>query len=75
MQNAACWIGVTADGQYAYTGNAGSGTVTGFAVGAGGTLTRLTGAGGTVTTGGGVTSTVRDVSASCPSGMTACTVT
>jgi 6-phosphogluconolactonase len=52
LQNAACWIGVTADGQYAYTGNAGSGTITGFAVGDGGTLTRLTGAGGTVTTGG-----------------------
>jgi 6-phosphogluconolactonase (cycloisomerase 2 family) len=52
LQAAACWIGVTADGQYAYTGNAGSGTITGFAVGDGGALTRLTGAGGTVATGG-----------------------
>jgi 6-phosphogluconolactonase (cycloisomerase 2 family) len=52
LQAAACWIGVTADGQYAYTGNAGSGTVTGFAVGDQGALTRLTGPGGTVATGG-----------------------
>jgi 6-phosphogluconolactonase len=52
LQNAACWIGVTSDGQYAYTGNAGSGTITGFAVGEQGALTRLTGDGGTVTTGG-----------------------
>jgi 6-phosphogluconolactonase (cycloisomerase 2 family) len=52
LQHAACWIGVTADGQYAYTGNAGSGTITGFAVGDQGALNRLTGAGGTVATGG-----------------------
>jgi 6-phosphogluconolactonase len=52
LEAAACWIGVTADGQYAYTGNAGSGTVTGFAVGDQGVLTRLNGDGGTVATGG-----------------------
>jgi 6-phosphogluconolactonase (cycloisomerase 2 family) len=52
LQAAACWVGVTADGRYAYTGNAGSGTVTGYAVGDQGVLTRLDGDGGTVATGG-----------------------
>ena len=52
LQAATCWISVTADGQYAYTGNAGSGTITGFAVGEQGALTRLTGDGGSFATGG-----------------------
>jgi 6-phosphogluconolactonase (cycloisomerase 2 family) len=52
LQAAACWIGVTADGRYAYTGNAGSGTVTGYALGDQWALTRLDGDGGTVVTGG-----------------------
>jgi 6-phosphogluconolactonase (cycloisomerase 2 family) len=52
LQAATCWISVTADGQYAYTGNAGSGTITGFAVSHRGALTRLNGDRGTVATGG-----------------------
>ncbi|MDR3632639.1 MAG: beta-propeller fold lactonase family protein [Isosphaeraceae bacterium] len=52
LQTAACWVAVTENGRYAYTGNAGSGTITGFAVGGQGTLTRIDGNGGTVTTGG-----------------------
>ena len=32
-QNAPCWIGVTEDGKYAYAINAGSGSITGYAVG------------------------------------------
>jgi 6-phosphogluconolactonase len=38
---APCWIGVTEDGQHAYAINAGSGTITGYAVGGQGALTRL----------------------------------
>jgi 6-phosphogluconolactonase (cycloisomerase 2 family) len=49
---APCWIGVTADGQHAYTGNTGSGTITGYAVGDQGTLTRLSTNGGIFHTGG-----------------------
>jgi 6-phosphogluconolactonase len=40
LQGAACWVAVTPDGRFAYTGN-GGGSVTGFAVGANGSLTRL----------------------------------
>jgi 6-phosphogluconolactonase len=40
LQGAACWVAVTPDGRFAYTGN-GAGSVTGFAVAAGGSLTRL----------------------------------
>jgi 6-phosphogluconolactonase (cycloisomerase 2 family) len=45
--NAACWIEVTPDGRFAYTTNAGSSTITGFAIGANGALTRVTPAGPT----------------------------
>jgi 6-phosphogluconolactonase (cycloisomerase 2 family) len=38
---AACWAIVTADGRFAYVANAGSATLTGFSVDAGGHLTRL----------------------------------
>src|SRR4051794_16758508 len=41
LQGAACWVAVTPDGRYAYTGNAATGTITGFAVSATGALTRL----------------------------------
>jgi 6-phosphogluconolactonase (cycloisomerase 2 family) len=58
LQGATCWMGVTADGQYAYTGNAGSGTITGFAVGDQGALTRLNGVGGTVASGGAGTTEI-----------------
>jgi 6-phosphogluconolactonase (cycloisomerase 2 family) len=49
---APCWIGVTADGQHAYAVNAGSGTITGYAVGGQGALTRLSTNGGIFPTGG-----------------------
>jgi 6-phosphogluconolactonase (cycloisomerase 2 family) len=49
---APCWIGVTADGQHAYAVNAGSGTITGYAVGDQGALTRLSTNGGIFHTGG-----------------------
>ena len=39
FQGAACWVAVTPDGRYAYTGN-GAGNVTGFGIGATGALTR-----------------------------------
>ena len=40
LQGAACWVAVTPDGRFAYTGN-GGGSVTAFAVSANGELTRL----------------------------------
>jgi 6-phosphogluconolactonase (cycloisomerase 2 family) len=40
-QGAACWVVVTADGRFAYTGNA-SGSISGFAVARDGSLTALT---------------------------------
>src|SRR5262249_25559583 len=49
---APCWIGVTEDGQHAYAVNAGSGTITGYAVRAPGALTRLNTNGGIFPTGG-----------------------
>jgi 6-phosphogluconolactonase (cycloisomerase 2 family) len=51
-QGAACWIGVTGDGRHAYTGNTASGTITGYAVGDQGALTRLSTNGGIFPTGG-----------------------
>lgn len=38
-QGAACWLVVTNDGRFAYTGNAASASVSGFAIGTDGTLT------------------------------------
>jgi 6-phosphogluconolactonase len=40
LEGAACWVAVTPDGRFAYTGN-GGGSVTAFAVSARGELTRL----------------------------------
>jgi 6-phosphogluconolactonase (cycloisomerase 2 family) len=40
LEGAACWVAVTPDGRFAYTGN-GGGSVTAFAVSATGALTRL----------------------------------
>jgi 6-phosphogluconolactonase (cycloisomerase 2 family) len=51
-QNAPCWIGVTADGKHAYAINAGSGSMTGYAVDDQGVLTQLEGGGGIFVTGG-----------------------
>lgn len=42
LQRAPCWLIVDPSGQFAYTANAGSATITGFAIAANGTLTRLT---------------------------------
>lgn len=50
-QSAACWIAITRDGEYAYTTNTGSDTVTGYKVGKKGKLTRLDGDGITAETG------------------------
>jgi 6-phosphogluconolactonase (cycloisomerase 2 family) len=41
LQGAACWVAVTPDGRFAYTGNAATGSITGFAIAADGSLTRL----------------------------------
>ena len=40
-QTAACWVEITEDNRYVYTTNTASGTITGFSIGAGGTLTSL----------------------------------
>lgn len=45
MQGAACWVGITQDGRFAFTTNTPSGTVSGFLVAANGSL-RLRDAGG-----------------------------
>ena len=42
LQRAPCWLIVSNSGRFAYTANAGSATVTGFAIDAHGALTRLT---------------------------------
>jgi len=45
FQTAACWVGVSWDGKFAYTGNAGSGTITGYRVFDGGQVSILTSTG------------------------------
>ena len=52
-QTAACWVVVTNDGRYAYTTNAGSSSISGYAVGRDGSLTLLNADGRTALTGGG----------------------
>jgi 6-phosphogluconolactonase len=42
LQGAACWVAVTPDSRFAYTGNAATGSITGFAIGHDGSLTRIT---------------------------------
>ena len=51
-ETSACWVAVTANGRFAYDANTGSGTVTGFAIGHDGSLTRLAADGITGVTGG-----------------------
>jgi 6-phosphogluconolactonase len=46
-QTAACWIATTPQGDFTYTTNTGSGSISGYAVGTTGTLTELTGNGQT----------------------------
>ena len=45
LQRAPCWLIVDNSGRFAYTANAASATITGFAIDANGTLTRLTASG------------------------------
>ena len=45
LQRATCWLIVDNSGRFAYTANAASATITGFAIDANGTLTRLTASG------------------------------
>lgn len=52
-QGAPCWLVVTADGRFAYTANAHSGTISGLAVGTDGSLSLLDADGVTATVGGG----------------------
>ncbi len=51
-QVAACWIGVTADGAFAYSVNAGSDSITAYAVNEAGELQQIAGGGGIFMTGG-----------------------
>jgi 6-phosphogluconolactonase (cycloisomerase 2 family) len=52
-QAAPCWLVTSKDGRYAYTANAGGGTISGFAVGRDGSLTLLDANGATATIGAG----------------------
>jgi 6-phosphogluconolactonase len=56
-QTAACWLVVTGDGRFAYTTNASSGSVSGYAVGPDGRLALLDAGGQTGLTGAGSTPT------------------
>jgi 6-phosphogluconolactonase (cycloisomerase 2 family) len=62
LQSAPCWLIATHDGRYVYTANAGSNSVTGFAVSPAGTLTILTTGGKTGVLGAGATPLDLDVS-------------
>ena len=55
FQAAPCWVVVTQDGRFAYTANAGSGSVSGFAVAADGALSLITPGGVTGDVGPGST--------------------
>ena len=52
-QAAPCWLVASKNGRYAYTANAGSGTISGFSVGADGTLTLLDASGNSADLGAG----------------------
>ncbi|MBK9713865.1 MAG: beta-propeller fold lactonase family protein [Kouleothrix sp.] len=54
-QGAACWLVVTNNGRYAYTANAASNSITGFAIGVDGSLTLVSPDGHTAATGSGAT--------------------
>jgi 6-phosphogluconolactonase len=43
LGSANCWNVVTPDGRFVYVSNSGSGSISGFAIGSGGTLTPLPG--------------------------------
>jgi 6-phosphogluconolactonase (cycloisomerase 2 family) len=52
-QGAPCWLVTSKDGRYAYTANAGGGTISGFSIADDGTLALLTTGGATATLGAG----------------------
>lgn len=52
-QTAACWVAVKEGGRFAYTTNTGSGSISGYGIGAGGALTLLNADGRTADTGDG----------------------
>lgn len=52
-ETAACWVVVSTSGQYLYTTNTGSSSITGYAIRPNGTIARLDADGVTATTGGG----------------------
>lgn len=52
-QAAPCWVVVTPDGRYAYTANAGSATISGFAIAGNGSLSLLDPSGATASLGAG----------------------
>jgi DNA-binding beta-propeller fold protein YncE len=54
-ETSACWIAITPDGRFAYSGNAASMSITGYAVGGRGDLTSLTLDGKTASASGSVT--------------------
>lgn len=54
-ETAACWIAISADGRFAYAGNAGSNSITGYAIGRRGDLTILNADGKTASAAAGVT--------------------
>ena len=54
-ETAACWIATTPNGRFAYAGNAGTNSITGYRVGRDGALTILTPDGKTATAAAGVT--------------------
>jgi 6-phosphogluconolactonase (cycloisomerase 2 family) len=54
-QRAACWAAVTKNGRYGYVTNAGTGNISGFAIGADGSATLLNADGVTAVTGGNPT--------------------
>jgi 6-phosphogluconolactonase len=62
LQRAPCWLIATRDGRFVYTANAGSNSVTGFAVSPEGRLTILTPTGMTGVLGAGATPLDLDVS-------------
>jgi 6-phosphogluconolactonase len=61
-QAAPCWLIATADGHFAFTANAGSGTISGYTVGSHGELTLLNASGVTGSTGAGSTPLDLDLS-------------
>ena len=61
-QTATCWLIATRDGRFVYTANAGSGTISGYAVGTQGTLQLLNASGVSGSTGAGSTPLDLDLS-------------